>query len=345
MNRKTMDRREFLKAGSAAALAGAGLAGCSGSSESDKPVNQKDAEPMEPASDKQDVIRDGMRYRLYGKTNVRLSVIGFGGILVMKEPQEEANRIVADAVERGINYFDVAPTYGDAQSKLGPALEPFRKDCFLACKTTERTREGADRELKESRKLLRTDHFDLYQLHAITDVKKDVEAAFRKGGAMEVFTEAKKAGVVRFLGFSAHSEEAALAAMENYDFDSILFPVNYASFLKHGFGAAALEKAHRKGMAILALKAMAKGKWAEGDPRKEQWPKCWYEPITDAAEAEKAVRFTLSQPGVTAAIPPGDMRLFPTAMDLAKRFEPIRESEVNDLKLTASEIKALFPIG
>ena len=95
--------------------------------------------------------------------------------------QDHANRIVAEAVEKGVNYFDVAPSYGDAEIKLGPALEPYRKDVFLACKTTQRTKEGAAAELKESLKRLRTDHLDLYQLHALSDVQKDVDAAFGPG--------------------------------------------------------------------------------------------------------------------------------------------------------------------
>jgi len=113
--------------------------------------------------------------REYGKTGVKLSIIGFGGMVVKDAEQQHANRVVADAFEEGVNYFDVAPTYGDAELKLGPALEPYRKKVFLACKTGQRRRKGAAAELKESLKRLRTDYFDLYQLHAITDVKKQAK--------------------------------------------------------------------------------------------------------------------------------------------------------------------------
>ncbi len=132
--------------------------------------------------------------RAYGDTGQRLSIIGFGGIVVSGVEQEHANRVVAEAVEKGVNYFDVAPSYGDAEIKLGPALEPYRKNVFLACKTEHRTKEATAAELQESLKRLRTDYLDLYQLHAISDVRKDVDAVFAKGGAMEVFLEAKKAG-------------------------------------------------------------------------------------------------------------------------------------------------------
>ena len=266
--------------------------------------------------------------RAYGKTGVKLSIIGFGGIVVINSPQKHANKVVAEAVEKGVNYFDVAPTYGngEAEAKLGPALEPYRKKSFLACKTTQRDRPGAAAELKQSLKRLRTDYFDLYQLHAINDVQKDVDAAFAKGGAMETFIEAKKSGQVRFLGFSAHSEEAALAAMDRYDFDSILFPVNFACFYQGKFGPKVIEKAKAKSTPILALKTIARGKWPENDPERQKYGKCWYKPISDLQEAELALKFTLSQ-GVTAAIPPGEEALFQLALDLAMNIKILTEQE------------------
>ena len=129
----------------------------------------------EPKRDSDSMNRASLPQREYGKTGMKLSIIGFGGIVVKDTEQKHANRIVAEAFERGVNYFDVAPTYGDAELKLGPALEPYRKKVFLACKTTERQRGGASEELKESLKRLRTDYLNLYQLHAITDVQKDVD--------------------------------------------------------------------------------------------------------------------------------------------------------------------------
>lgn len=120
----------------------------------------------EPKRDSGPKNRANLSQREYGQTGVKLAIIGFGGIVVKDAEQQHANRIVAEAFEKGVNYFDLAPTYGDAELKLGPALEPYRKNAFLACKTTERQREGASEELKESFKRLRTDYFDLYQLHA-----------------------------------------------------------------------------------------------------------------------------------------------------------------------------------
>jgi len=150
------------------------------------------------------------------------------------------------SVERGVNYFDVAPSYGNAQEKLGPALEPYRKNCFLACKTAKRQRAAAEAEFKRSFELLRTDWFDLYQLHSISDVAKDVDAVFVSGGVMDMLIDAKKSGRVRHLGFSAHSIEAAVAALDRYEFDSVLFPVNFATYYEGNFGPQIMPRPWRR---------------------------------------------------------------------------------------------------
>ncbi|MHC4440506.1 MAG: aldo/keto reductase, partial [Planctomycetota bacterium] len=235
----------------------------------------------------------------------------------------------------------VSPTYGDAELKLGPALEPYRKEVFLACKTGQRRREGALKELNESLRRLRTDYFDLYQLHSITDVKNDVDAVFAKGGAMEVFLEAKKQGQIRHLGFSAHSEQAALAAMDRYDFDSVLLPVNFAAFYKGDFGPRVIAAAKSRGTAILALKSLARQQWPEDDPLRKQYPKCWYQPLTERQDARLALYFTLSQP-VTAAIPPGEESLFRMALDLALNFKPISTLDLEKVKQMAEFPNPIF---
>lgn len=282
--------------------------------------------------------------REFGKTGISLSIIGFGGIIVMNAEPADASRSVAEAVERGVNYFDVAPSYGDAEIKLGPALEPYRKNVFLACKTGERTKEKAEFELNRSLERMRTDHFDLYQLHGLVDVQKDVDVAFSKGGAMEVFLEAKKQGKVGCIGFSAHTVEAAFAAMDRFDFDSVLFPVNFACYSKGDFGPQVIERASAKGVARLALKAMARQSWPENDSLKEKYGKCWYQPLSDPHEAELGLRFTLSQP-ITAAIPPGEVELFRMAMDCAMRFTPIVEKELEELYSLSENLNPIFKVS
>ena len=277
--------------------------------------------------------------RSLGRTGEMLSTIGFGGIIVKNAKPEDASVLVKLAIDSGINYFDVAPSYGDAEIKLGPALEPYRKNVFLACKTTKHTKDEARAELEKSLQHLRTDHFDLYQFHAVTTLK-EVNTILGPGGAMETFLEARKEGKIRFIGFSAHSVEAAMALMDRFDFDTILFPVNYATWHAGNFGPQVLARAKEKKMGILALKAMAKGPWPAGADR-TKYPKCWYEPFSTLEDVRMGLRFTLSHP-VTAAIPPGEADLFRMALTLSERLQPLKMSEILAIKEKALKENPLF---
>lgn len=277
--------------------------------------------------------------RVY-KDGVKLSIIGFGGIVVMGHEQAEADRMVANVVDRSVNYFDVAPSYGDgeAEIKLGPALAPHRKNVFLACKTGKRDAKGAQMELERSLVRLKTDHFDLYQFHGITSMK-DVDQITAPGGAGELFLKAREQGKVKYLGVSAHSAEAALALMDRFPLDSILFPVNFVCWEQGKFGPQILEKAKSKGIARLALKAMAHTKWEAGAEKKYKY--CWYKPVDDPLKAREAVRFTLSQ-DITAAVPPGHDSLFEMAMGAAANFQPLTAKESRALLATTGGMEPIF---
>lgn len=279
--------------------------------------------------------------RPYGNEGDQISIVGFGGIIVMNEPQDRANRLVAEAIERGVNYFDVAPGYGDAEIKLGPALAPYRHEAFLACKTGMRTAREAEEELNRSLERLRTDHFDLYQLHGITDVAKDVQPALEPGGICELLDQAKKDGRIRHAGFSAHSVEAAVAALDGYAFDSVLTPINFRLWTEGRFGPRIVEAAQGRGATVLALKAMALGHWKEGDPKRDRWNKCWYEPIDDPELGALALRWTLGQP-VASAIPPGHAELWRHAVEVAGRYEPLRPEEESHLRDLAARRALIF---
>ena len=279
-----------------------------------------------------------MEKRILGKTGEALSVVGFGGIVVMDEEPVMASRIVAQAVDRGINYFDVAPTYGNAEELLGPALEPYRASVFLACKTLRRTKQEAAAELRQSLRRLRTDYFDLYQLHGLITLE-EVDRVMESGGALEAFLEAREQGLIRYIGFSAHSEETALAALDRFEFDSLLFPFNWVCWYQGHFGPRVLEKAQEKGVGILALKALAKRQWKEGEERK--WPKCWYAPVEGPEEASLALRFVLSKP-ITAAVSPSHAELLWWACDAADKFEPLSEEEAAQVARQTEGLEPIF---
>ncbi len=277
--------------------------------------------------------------RLY-RDEVNLSILGVGGMLLVGMDQLSADRIVAEALTYGINYFDVAPFYGsgEAEKKMGAALVTHRNQVFLACKTLERSAGGSRKELEHSLRVLHTDHLDLYQFHAVSDTE-EVEQIFAPGGALETFLQARRQGKIRYMGFSAHSVDAALAMLNRFPFDSVLFPVNYICYARGNFGPQVMQKARELGVARLGIKAMAHGPWRKGEIKK--YPNCWYRPIDDRAMAAQALRFTLSE-GVTAAIPPGDERLFRMALELVPDLVPLGTEERRALLASASGLRPLL---
>lgn len=276
--------------------------------------------------------------RVLGKTGEKLSIIGFGGIMLNDNPQDFANELVAKAYELGVNYYDVAPSYGNAEERLGPALKPYRNNCFLACKTGQRDAEGAQKELENSLRLMQTDHFDLYQLHALSSVE-DVEKVFAPGGAMDVFVKAKKEGKVKHLGFSAHSVDAAMLAMNNFDFDSILFPINFACWNAGNFGPQVYAEAEKRGMGILALKAMALTRLKDGEQK--FYKNVWYKPILDEEIMKMALKYTLTK-NITAAVPPGKNTLFLKALKFMNDFGEITAAETQKLAELSQVTEPVF---
>jgi len=281
--------------------------------------------------------------RPLGNTGEKLSIIGFGGIVVMNEETGAAANIVAEAVDRGVNYFDVAPSYGNAQERLGPALAPYRNKCFLACKTGGRMKDDARADLEQSLKLLKTDHLDLYQFHALTKMT-DLDKVLGPGGAMETVEAAKKEGKIRYIGYSVHSVETALAALDRYNFDTVLFPLNWVLFSQANFGPQILKRAQEKKMGILALKGMAKTVWTPAEQQGHPNPKCWYRPAGFPEEASLGLRWTLGHP-ITAAIPPGDERYFRLAMDVAQNYKPLEAAEEQALLSGGHGVEPIFHLG
>jgi len=295
--------------------------------------------PADLATIIREQVSGKLEKRSLGQTGEMLSAIGFSGLALRNVTTELASQSVKHAIDSGVNYFDVAPAYGDAELMLGPALESYRKDIFLSCKTGKRSKAESRQELEQSLTRMRTDHFDLYQFHNVARISQ-VDEITGPGGALETFIEAKKEGKIRFIGFSAHTEEAAMALMDRFDFDTMMFPVNYASWYAGNFGPQALERAHNNKMGILALKPMVRGKWAEGADR-SKFPRCWYEPLSEPEDARMGLRFTLSHP-VTSVMPPGDTELIKLALSLSGRLDPLTKKEVEEIKIGGLKENPLF---
>lgn len=313
-----MKRRAFLgmMAGSVAAVA----SGTPPPSESTEPV------PKRPL----------------GKTGISLSVIGFSGLVARDSTPEAVDRVVGVSLDRGVNFFDIAASYGNSEEMLAPALRSHRKDIFLSSKTRERTREGAETDFNRSREIMGTDYFDLYLVHGIQHVDRDVDAAFAADGALAFLLEKQREGRIRFLGFSSHSTESALAALDRHPFDFFYFPVSYVPWLKADFGPAVLAKAQEKDVPCISLKSLARQRWPEGAAKSDRCPKCWYQPVEDAAEASLALRWALSRP-VVSILPPGNEGYYRTALELSGNLAPITEEETLHLRTLAADMLPLFP--
>ena len=283
-----------------------------------------------------------MQKRRYGSTDELLSIIGFGGIVVSNVTDADAERYVSEALDAGVNYFDVAPTYANAQQKLGTALKGRRDKVFLACKTEKRDAAQATKALEESLECLGTETLDLYQFHSVSTLA-DVDRIFAPGGAMQVMEKARRDGKIKYIGFSSHLEEAALRMLDLFAFDSLIFPVNWLAMHRTGMGERILKKAVGRGIAVTAIKAMAWTLWPASLPREERpYPKCWYKPLDDENLADMALRYTLSKP-VMSAIPPGDIRLFRQALKTAADMKPLTQTELALLKQASQEEQPIFP--
>jgi len=287
-----------------------------------------------------------MYYRKLGRTGLDVSVIAFGGIMLDSVSRDSADHIVERAVSAGINLFDVSPTYGNAQNIMGPALETYRDGVFLAGKTEpNQTRDEVRSDLENSLKLLRTDYFDLYQLHEVTN-ESSLQQALAPGGALEAIIEARDEGLVHHIGFSAHSEWAALKLMDSFDFDTVMFPINWNYWLNQSQGKQVIARARETDKGIIAIKALAHRQWRK-DEEKQNYH-TWYKPLFDNKElAELALKFTLSR-DVDTAVTPGDVRMLDYSLELLNNLvDPLQlsEEELKRLKKYASDHDGkLYPI-
>jgi len=320
-----MERREFLKvAGTAAggyALASKTLLA---------------AQP--PVSGGDDKVA-GLPRRVLGRTGEKVSIVAFPGLALNQLSQEEGTAGLHKAFDEGINHFDVAPAYGDSEIKMGIGLRGLdRSRIFLSCKTKMRDKEGARKELERSLTRLKTDHFDLYQMHHIR-WPQEVKQALGPGGAVETFLKAKEEGKIRHIGFSAHTTKGALEMMKGFQFDSVMFPISYVDFLQWGFGKAVIETAKERGVAVLAMKAIYAGAWPEGATRTRKW---WYRPLEKDDEISLALRFALSQPGVATTVPVSYLDLLDKCIKAARAYQPITEAEIAKLRELAAGCGSVF---
>ena len=283
----------------------------------------------------------GLERRVLGRTGQKLSVVGFPGLALAHCDQEKGTAALHDAFERGVNYFDVAPNYGngDAEIKMGIGLQGVdRSKYFLACKTHKRDKAGAQLELDRSLKRLKTDHFDLYQLHHLVR-PAEVKEVFDADGAMEVILRARDEGKIKHIGFSAHTTKGALEAMKKFKFDTVMFPINFVEYYTRNFGKEVLALANEQGTGVIAIKPISWGTFPKGTAKNREW---WYRSVEEPKEIELAMRFTLSQKGVVTGLPTSFVDLLDKTIEAAKAFTPLDAAAIEKLQQMAANQESLF---
>lgn len=279
--------------------------------------------------------------RRLGRTGKELSVVGFPGLALIHYKQEECTRALRNAFDRGLNYYDVAPAYGngECEKRMGIGLQGLdRERYFLSCKTKMRDKNGCREELEQSLRLLKTDHFDLYQLHHLVR-PAEVEQALGPDGAMETILKARDEGKIKHIGFSAHTTKAALQVMRGFKFDSVMFPINFVEYYTRGFGREVLALAEEQGAGVIAIKPLSWGTWPQGINRTREW---WYRSVETPEDIALAMRFTLSQPRVVTGIPPSFLDLLDRAIDACATVPPLDEASAARLRQMAENQGSIF---
>lgn len=283
-----------------------------------------------------------MEKRRFGRTGHKSTVAIFGAAAFWEVTQAEADVAMERVIAAGVNHIDVAPSYGLAEERLGPWLARERKRFFLGCKTMERTKAGAAAELRRSLERLQVDAFDLYQIHAITSME-ELDQATEPSGALEAILDAREEGLTRFIGITGHGVDAPavfLEALRRFDFDSVLFPLNFVLYANPDYRRNAevlLHQCHARDVGVMIIKAIAKGPWSD----RPKIYNTWYEPFDDAAHIQQTVNFALSQ-DVTGLCTAGDVTLLPLFLEAYEHFTPLSATQQEALIATATEYEPLF---
>jgi len=283
-----------------------------------------------------------METRRFGRTGHMSTVAIFGAAAFSQVSQEEADKAMELIVEAGVNHIDIARSYGEAELRVGPWMPRARGRFFLGSKTTQRTKEDAWKELQESLKRLQIEALDLYQIHAITTME-ELDAVTMKGGALEAFLEARREGLTRFIGITGHGVNAPkiyLEALRRFDFDTVLFPLNFVQMANPEYRKYAEEliaTCKAKDVGTMVIKSITKAPWGE----RQHTATTWYEPFDQSDEIQRAVNFALSY-YVTGICTAGDTRVLPLVLKACGNFTRLSDSEKEEMIQSGKQYEPLF---
>ncbi|MFW6436360.1 MAG: aldo/keto reductase [Halococcoides sp.] len=287
-----------------------------------------------------------METRPLGATGHESSILAFGAIALDPLDQPDATAMVEDVLAAGVNHFDVAPTYGTAESKLAPALEEHRDEIFLAAKTQERTYNGFWGELHVTLDRLGVDSLDLFQFHAVTSDREldaitggyspEMAQEGHDPGALAAARDAKAKGLIDTIGLTSHGDPSLIhrALSRMPDIDTVMFPLNPTLDARRGPQydyRSVLKRAKRSGIGTIGIKAFAKGEW-DDDLKKSQRPyHTWYEPYDEQSEIADCLDYTLTD-GPDTIVNAGDPALVEPILDAARDFTPMDDPEREALR-------------
>ncbi|MDX6695321.1 MAG: hypothetical protein QOF02_2924 [Blastocatellia bacterium] len=261
--------------------------------------------------------------RALGRTGAEVSALALGGYhLGLVKTEREAIRIVHEAIDAGINFMDNAWEYHEGKSEeiMGRALEGRRQQVFLMTKvcTHGRDKKTALRQLKESLRRLKTDHLDLWQVHEVVH-ENDPDLHFAPGGVIEALDEARRAGLVRFVGFTGHKDPAIHLRMlaHDYAFDTVQMPLNCFDATFRSFEQQVLPELLRRGIAPLGMKSMS----GEGDPVKKR-----------VVTPTEALSYAMSLPVAATISGMDSLKVLHQNLRIAGDFQPLTATEMQALR-------------
>ncbi len=283
-----------------------------------------------------------METRRFGRTGHMSTVAILGCAAFGKISQAETDAVMPTVIAAGVNHIDIAPSYGQAELRLASWIKTERARFFLGCKTQERTRETAWAEMNRSLERMGIDKFDLYQMHAVKTFE-ELDQVTAPGGALEAAIQAREQGLTKYIGITGHGVLAPavyLEALRRFDFDTVLFPLNFVQYANPTYRANAEELirvCRARDVGTMVIKTVCQRPWGER-PRAFA---TWYEPFADAEHVQQAVNFALSQ-DVTGLCTVGDVGVLPLVLDACEKFTALTRGEQATLIATANQYEPLF---
>ncbi len=328
-----IERRDVLKLGTAAA------AGFVAKSVMGGEAKQTPGLPNNPLTPK------AMPIRNLGKTGYQVGIFSLGGQSALEKADnfDIAVPLIERSLDLGINYIDTSARYGGVEDRwseqyVGEVMKTRRSEAYLATKSHDRTRDGSWKLLERSLELLKTDHIDLWQMHALSRMEQ-VDESFAKGGAIEAFVEARDQGIVRNLGISGHADpDVLIAAIERFDFDTVLLALNAADPHHLSFKERLLPLAVEKEMGIIGMKIPARGLILESWKTPDDPNSRFGDSVPGTLNMTEAMRYVLSLPVSTVIVGCDDIPQLEENVEIARSFNPMNEQQLAELEQRAEPV-------